>query len=183
MPTKYNLRQLVFNKKPPARPGYGVKTAANRAAKLAATQFRLDARLLPAKAFSFPYHFHRFAEELFVVIEGAMMLRTPEGMRRLGKGDVVFFEKGPSGAHQLYNPGPRPCVYLDLRTTPGFDICEYPDSGKVLVGPEGGIYRKNSAVGYFDGEEDPLTHWRAAAGRKRKPKTRRGRMLRQGAPS
>ncbi len=170
MPTKYNLQELKFDRKALARPGYGVKTATNVTAKLPATQFVLLPRLLPAKAFSFPYHLHRFAEELFIVLEGTMLLRTPHGVQKLKQGDVVFFEKGPTGAHQLYNPGPRPCVYLDLRITPGFDVCEYPDSGKLLVAPEGGIYRKNSAVGYFDGEENPLTHWTAA---QRKKKRRR----------
>lgn len=175
MPTKYNIRDLRFDEKPLAQPGFGVKTNTNPVAELPATQFSLQPRLLPAKAFSFPYHSHRFAEELFVVLDGTMTLRTPAGMQKLKKGDVVFFEKGSSGAHQLYNPGPRPCVYLDLRITPGFDICDYPDSDKLLIAPGGGIYRKNSAAGYFDGEENPLAHWRAARRKKHRTQKRKGK--------
>ena len=160
--TNYTLRELKFDKKPLAKPGFGVKTNTNRTAKLLATQFSLEPRLLPAKAFSFPYHFHRHAEELFIVLKGTMTLRTPRGFQKLKQGDVVFFEKGPAGAHQLYNHSRQPCVYLDLAIQPGADVVEYPDSGKLLIAPEGGIYRKDSAVGYFDGEENPWAHWLAA---------------------
>jgi len=39
------------------------------------------------------------------------------------------------------------------------DICEYPDSGKVLYGPPNEIYQKDSQVEYFMGEDMTLTKW------------------------
>jgi len=162
MPTKYNTRDLRFAKRPAAPRRYCLQTDTNPAAELPATQFGLKPRRLPPGGFSFPYHFHHHAEELFIVLEGTMTLRTPRGFQKLKPGDVVFFEKGPTGAHQLYNHSRRPCVYLDLAIRPGADVVEYPDSGKLLVAPEGGIYRQKSAVGYFAGEENPWAHWLAA---------------------
>ena len=61
------------------------------------------------------------------------MLRTPDGFAEVNKNDVIFFEKGPSGAHQLYNHSDSAQVYLDIRTTVGVDICEYPDSNKINI--------------------------------------------------
>ncbi len=49
------------------------------------------------------------------------------------EGDIVFFEIGPEGAHQLYNHTGEPCRYLDIRTEAGLDICEYPDSDKINI--------------------------------------------------
>ncbi|MEE9567370.1 MAG: cupin domain-containing protein, partial [Desulfobacteria bacterium] len=58
--------------------------------------------LFPGK-FSYPYHFHRNAEELFIILEGESTLRSPEGYQTISKGDIIFFEEGSSGTHQLYN--------------------------------------------------------------------------------
>ena len=51
-----------------------------------------DMRLLNPGQFSFPYHFHRHAEELIMIISGTMTLRTPKGLDIMSKGDIVFFE-------------------------------------------------------------------------------------------
>ena len=60
-----------------------------------------DLRLLNPGQFSAPYHFHRFAEELFAVISGTMTLKTPAGFEIVSVGDIVFFEMGKTGAHQF----------------------------------------------------------------------------------
>lgn len=119
-----------------------------------------DLRQLNAGEFCSAYHFHRHAEELFVMVEGAATLRTPKGLEVVKSGDIIFFEKGEAGAHQLYNHTQEPCVYLDIRTFMGHDICEYPDSNKIFVIPTSEIYSKNSNVGYFDGEENILGKWK-----------------------
>ena len=119
--------------------------------------------------FSFPYHFHRAAEELFMIISGAATLRSPEGFEKVGKGDIIFFEQGPSGAHQLYNHSDSPCVYLDLRTTFGIDVCEYPDSGKINILPFLEVFENSSKADYFKGEKDTAGKW--PAGIIRKPST------------
>lgn len=102
-----------------------------------------DLRLLNPGQFSAPYHFHRFAEELFFVISGSMTLRTPNGFETVSTGDLIFFEMGESGTHQFYNHTSDPCTYLDIRTYIGYDVCEYPDSGKILLAPSLKYLKKN----------------------------------------
>jgi uncharacterized cupin superfamily protein len=106
------------------------------------------------------YHFHRYAEELFMIISGSATLRTPKGLEVVETGDLIFFEKGETGAHQLYNHTEDPCVYLDVRMFIGFDVCEYPDSGKINIMPMDEIFRKDSQVDYFDGEENVRDKWK-----------------------
>lgn len=49
-----------------------------------------DIRSLDPDKYSFPYHFHRNAEEIFVILAGKAMLRTPEGFTEVSEGDVIF---------------------------------------------------------------------------------------------
>jgi len=58
---------------------------------------------------------------------------------------------GESGTHQFYNHSTVPCTYLDLRTTVGLDVCEYPDSGKINISLLGNVYEKKSQVDYLKG--------------------------------
>jgi uncharacterized cupin superfamily protein len=118
-----------------------------------------DLRLLNPGQFSAPYHFHRYAEELFMIVSGEMTMRTPEGLEILTCGDIVFFEMGETGAHQFHNHGSEPCIYLDIRTFTGFDICEYPDSGKILLAPSFEIFKKDNQSAYFEGEENISERW------------------------
>jgi uncharacterized cupin superfamily protein len=114
---------------------------------------------LDAGKYSFPYHFHRASEELFMIISGEATLRSPRGFKKVTQGDIIFFEEGSTGAHQLYNHGKTPCVYLDLRTTCGIDVCEYPDSGKINILPFLEVFESTSRVDYYKGEEDPARKW------------------------
>ncbi len=66
---------------------------------------------------------------------------------------------GESGAHQFYNHTSEPYTYFDIRTYIGFDVCEYPDSGKILIAPFIEIYKKESQSTYFEGEIDVLGKW------------------------
>lgn len=126
-----------------------------------AKRLQFDLRSLDPGAFSFPYHFHRVSEEIFMVVSGEATLRTPDGFTRLGAGDLVFFEEGPTGAHQLHNHGEVPCVYLDLRTVGGIDVTEYPDPGKGGILPAAEWFRAGDDVDYFDGEEGMSSRWPA----------------------
>ena len=118
-----------------------------------------DLRLLNPGQLSAPYHFHRYAEELFMIISGSLTLRTPEGKEIVESGDLIFFEMGESGAHQFYNHTSEPVTYLDVRSYIGYDLCEYPDSGKILIAPSFEIFSKDSKKGYFEGEENILEKW------------------------
>jgi uncharacterized cupin superfamily protein len=114
--------------------------------------------LFPGK-FSYPYHSHRNAEELFVILEGEATLRSQKGYQTISKGDIIFFEEGPLGAHQLYNHSDDPLTYLDLRTKANIDVCEYPDSGKINILPAFDIFEQGSKVSYYTGEEGVKDKW------------------------
>lgn len=139
---------------------FGLKTLIPRMGTLVgATHFMFDMRKLDPDKYSFPYHYHHNCEELMMLVSGSMTLRTPEGLSVLSGGDIVFFETGETGAHQFYNHSSAPCVYLDLRSTVGMDVAEYPDSGKINIWPQQEIYEKNSQVGYNTGEEHVREIW------------------------
>jgi len=118
-----------------------------------------DIRQLSPGQYSAPYHFHRYAEELFMIISGTATLRTSDGLEVVNAGDLIFFEIGETGAHQLFNHSEEPCTYLDIRTYIGYDVAEYPDSNKIFMAPSYEIFNKDTKVNYFEGEEDIQAKW------------------------
>ena len=120
---------------------------------------KFDIRILEPKKFSYPYHFHRNAEELFVILAGKAFLRTLDEYVELAEGNIAFFEIGPKGAHQLYNHTDQPCKYLDIRTAVGLDVCEYPDSGKINILPAQEIYQTEDRVDYYENEDKVTEKW------------------------
>jgi len=48
---------------------------------------------------------------------------------------------------------------LDIKTFIGFDICDYPDSGNILIAPSFEIFNKEDQTKYFDGETDVRKKW------------------------
>lgn len=112
---------------------------------------------------SFPYHFHRSNEEMLIVLDGEVMVRTPERERSAGKGDALIFNRGPEGAHQVINRSNQDARIMMLSTMVEPEIAEYPDSGKVGLfagAPPGGssedglrtFLDRTVEVGYFDGD-------------------------------
>jgi uncharacterized cupin superfamily protein len=159
MPKIFNAENISLEKRIGRIPEFAWHTSPRLAELSNAKHFQFDIRSLDPGKFSFPYHFHRAAEELFVIFSGEATLRSPEGFQKLSKGDVIFFEQGAEGAHQLYNHGDSPCIYLDLRTTIGIDVCEYPDSGKVNILPYMQVFESSATVDYYQGEENVTGQW------------------------
>ena len=118
-----------------------------------------DLRQLNPGEYSAPYHFHRYAEELFMILSGSATLRTQNGLDVVHNGDMMFFEKGEAGAHQLYNHTSEACVFLDIRTYMGYDVAEYPDSNKIFIAPSREIFHKDTQADYFDGERRIKEIW------------------------
>jgi len=77
------------------------------------------------------YHFHHSSEELLVVLAGTPTVRTHEGDRRLGEGDVLSFPRGPAGGHEIRNDGTDTARVLIVSTNASPDVAEYPETGKV----------------------------------------------------
>lgn len=162
MATVFKSSQREFKETPNKIDNYRIFTEVSRAKKgLNPENLIFDLRQLNPDQFSAPYHFHRYAEELFMIVSGSVTLRIPDGIEILIAGDLVFFEKGETGAHQLYNHTSEPCTYLDIRTYLGYDIAEYPDSEKILIAPTFEIFKKDDQPKYFDGETDVRDKWKA----------------------
>lgn len=126
---------------------------------------RLGASLyeLPAGAAIWPLHIHHANEELIVVLEGRLALRTLEGEREVAAGDVVACPAGRGGAHRLDNSADGPARILVVSTMIAPELNEYPDSGKLwgLSFAPGGprtdddvqvLARPEHNLDYLDGE-------------------------------
>ncbi len=108
-----------------------------------------------------PFHNHHINEEMFYVISGIGTLRFGENSHFIEAGDIIACPPGGQElAHQIINTGQRELHVLCVSTNESADICEYPDSQKVLstAGEQGQrrfrhIARLKDAVDYFDGED------------------------------
>lgn len=85
-----------------------------------------------------PYHLHHGNEELLIVLDGELELRTPEGTRTVGRGAVVGFLAGPAGAHRLRNTSDRPARYILISTMRFPEVAEQLDTGTILAMSEPG---------------------------------------------
>jgi uncharacterized cupin superfamily protein len=94
-----------------------------------------------------------------MIVSGSATLRTPNELEVVNSGDLIFFEMGETGAHQLHNHTTENCVYLDVRSFIGFDVCDYPDTNKLLIAPSFEIFGKDSKLKYFEGEENIQDKW------------------------
>ena len=68
--------------------------------------------MIPPGQSSVPYHYEHGEEEWMLVLDGRPSVRTPEGTTELVPLDVVFFPKGPEGAHEILNTGDAPARVL-----------------------------------------------------------------------
>lgn len=165
MATILKSAQREFSESPNKIDNFRIFTDLSRARKgITPKNLNFDLRLLNPGEYSAPYHFHRYAEELFMITSGSATLRTTAGLEIVESGDVIFFEMGETGAHQLYNHTQEPCIYLDIRTFIGYDVCEYPDSNKILLAPSFEIFSKDAGVKYFEGEENIRDKWKEIEG-------------------
>jgi uncharacterized cupin superfamily protein len=72
-------------------------------------------------------HMHYNAEEIFFVLAGRPVLRTPEGEEELAAGDFVSCPEGRAGLHAFSNPGDEPARIL-ATSAGGFpDVVAYPE--------------------------------------------------------
>ena len=118
-------------------------------------QCRVSEYELPPGMASYPYHYHMEREEVFYILRGEGILRTPEGERRVTAGDYLFFPAGEAGAHKLTNASDtEPLAYIDFDSHHEMDVAVYPDSGNIGVWGKGigKVYRADSTAGYYDGE-------------------------------
>jgi len=80
-----------------------------------------------------PYHTHYANEELLIVLDGTLELRTPDGICEVSRGSVAAFPAGPGGVHRLRNGSDRPARYLMVSTMRFPEVAEQLDTGTILA--------------------------------------------------
>jgi uncharacterized cupin superfamily protein len=123
---------------------------------LGATESGITVYEVPPGQSVCPYHYEVGEEEWLLVLEGTPTLRHPEGTEVLGPWDVVCFPRGPQGAHGIGNDSEATVRVLMFSTVVVPTATVYPDSDKIGIWTgdraDDVIVRKDSSVGYFDGE-------------------------------
>jgi uncharacterized cupin superfamily protein len=113
--------------------------------------------LAPGKGMHFHYHLQR--EELLVVLEGTLAVRTAEGWRDVGEGEVVAFARGERGAHGYENRGAGTIRLLMFSEQNAPNVSVYPDSNEVgiydVARPDerrfGALFKLGDAVSGYGG--------------------------------
>jgi uncharacterized cupin superfamily protein len=93
--------------------------------------------------YAFGYHYHEMSEEVFYIISGIGIVRTPDGDITVKAGDAITFPTGNKGAHVIRNGSDtEKLVYIDFDTVNIPDIVHFPDTKQIMVvGPySNGLY-------------------------------------------
>jgi uncharacterized cupin superfamily protein len=87
--------------------------------------------LAPGDGMVFHYHVQR--EELLIVLDGPLSLRTAAGWEELPDGEVVAFPRGERGAHGYENRSEVPVRVLVVSEQNAPNISVYPDTNQVGI--------------------------------------------------
>ncbi len=120
-----------------------------------AEQCNISILEIPPGKSAYPYHYHVKNEEIFYIISGQGVLKTPSGEKPVAAGEVIYFPANENGAHKLTNSSDTEMlVYMDFDTSHDLDVCFYPDSGKIGVWGKGidQLYEADETVEYYEGE-------------------------------
>jgi uncharacterized cupin superfamily protein len=110
--------------------------------------------LAPGQSSS-PYHYE-YDEEWLLVVDGTVVVRTPDGEHTLERGDIVRFPAGPEGAHQVMNRSDAPARTLLFSSVRGLAVSVYPDSDTIGVwagGENDLVFERSNAVPWAHGEQ------------------------------
>ncbi len=111
---------------------------------------------IPPGKSNYPYHYHTANEEIFYIISGKGLLKTPEGEKLVSPGDVVICPASDKGAHKLTNTSETETLtYLDVDTNRFPEVVFYPDSSKLGIKEKPGTHRfylQDTEVDYYVGE-------------------------------
>jgi uncharacterized cupin superfamily protein len=110
------------------------------------------ATIPPGKRFC-PLHAEDHEEEFFIVWEGEAVVRTLRGELTCRPGDIIAFQPGDVGAHQVINRSDKPCRVFMLGMEGLGSVAFYPDSNKVLITTRDRLMlRAAPNLDYYDGE-------------------------------
>lgn len=145
--------ELEFDESDPA----GFRVGMARVGKMAGgEELAVKAFALPPGQSVCPYHYE-YVEEWLLVLDGAVMLRTPDGEQELGRGDLICFARGPAGAHKVSNRSEQSARVLMFSSAREPAVAVYPDSDKIGVWPGNDadrvmLRRADGRVDYYAGE-------------------------------
>ena len=134
---------------------------ANISTKIGAEKLGYNITIVPPGKKSWPFHNHHISEEMFIILKGKGTLRFGDKKFAIRKDDVIACPVGSrSVAHQFINDSKSDLKYLALGTKEEQDICEYPDSDKVLSRSNNNkesilwnMSKSAESYEYFEGEE------------------------------
>lgn len=91
MATIIRKEERNFQQNPGKIDGFHLFTDISRSKKGIEPQYlNFDLRRLDPGQYNAPYHFHRYAEELFLILSGSATLRTTTGLDIVKEGDILF---------------------------------------------------------------------------------------------
>ncbi len=128
---------------------------------IGAKQLGYNLTVLPPGKAQCPFHCHHGEEEMFLILEGEGELRFGDQRYAIRKHDVIACPTGGADvAHQIVNTGTATMRYLSLSTKVSLEVCEYPDSQKILVSVRDRgrasfrkLFRAENSVDYYDREK------------------------------
>ncbi len=128
--------------------------------KIGAKQLGYNLTIVPPGKKSCPLHNYWVNEEMFLILEGEGTLRFGENEYNIRPHDIIACPAGGRElAHQIINTGKSDLKYLALSTNEKHEICEYPDSDKIIstVGQYKNmelrhISKSDTSLNYYDGE-------------------------------
>jgi uncharacterized cupin superfamily protein len=111
--------------------------------------------LAPGEALC-PYHYEYGEEEWLLVLSGRPSVRDPDGTHELEPLELVFFPRGPEGAHQVRNDADETVRVLMWSTVVVPTATVYPDSDKIGIwtgnADDDVMVQRSSGVDYWHGE-------------------------------
>lgn len=141
--------------------GLYTSSRAQIGALIGARQLGYNLTVLPPGKAQCPFHSHHGEEEMFLILEGEGELRFGDQRYPIRPHDVIACPTGGADmAHQIINTGTTTMRYLALSTVAALEVCEYPDSQKLLVSARSldqtglrKLFRAENTVDYYDREK------------------------------
>lgn len=93
------------------------------------TDFGVNRVELAPGAWSTQRHWHKYSDEIVVMISGELVLVTDDGEEVLRAGDCAGFKAGVPNAHHLQNRSDQVAVYYDIGGRSLDDVSTFPDMG------------------------------------------------------
>ena len=133
--------------------------------RLGAQKLGYNLTVVPAGKRAWPFHNHRFNEEMFFILEGEGSIRIAGETHKVRQGDFISLPPGPESAHQIINDSQAPLRYLAVSTMMVPEVVEYPDAGKigVIAGTSGGRPPGPDSIRHFTYRKDGVDYWEGEA--------------------